>query len=337
MTRAQLRVTGGRILRAAGAVTLAGAVVMTPGGRAGADTMGPQYTGWWSATQQLPLAVPAPTVPDGGMLVQQGANGPTAYGAVHYSGVPAGTGTILLDVSTGSTASLGTIAACTTTQPWKATKGPGSWSSRPSYTTDCTPGIAATDGSAVAFSVSVPAGNAGVLDLAIVPTATSLPFSVTFDKPSAKSLNINPVAPPPPPVAEAAAPAPDATAASPADTSAVVVPPAPVSDSFASAPVPATPAAPSETVPTQTVQLAAAPPAGGSTSDHRGQRIAAVAGLLALVGGWWLVGARPTRAPQLLGAFAEGGAGVLGPERPVTMGGIGRFARPRQSRPRRLM
>jgi hypothetical protein len=60
----------------------------------------------------------------------------------------------------------------------------------------------------------------------------------------------------------------------------------------------------------------------------------AVALLLAIMIGWWYVGGQSARNPQLLGALAGRTGLIVAPA--ATTGGIGRFARPRTTAPRRL-
>lgn len=343
--RGGARVAAGRLLRLAGALTLTGATLVGSGGSASATGIGPQYTGWWFEAQQLLVPLPAPVVPDGGMLVQQGATGPTAYGGVHYAlPVSHAAGTLLLDVATGSTAAVGTLQACVTTRTWTATHGPGAWSSRPTYGAHCVVGIAATDGSAVAFSFDPSMVKGTALDLAIVPAAGATPFSVTFNKPATDSLQLATLpaaAPTTPAVAPSAAP-------SSGDSQPAAAPQSsPSAASFPTVSAPVLTASPPTTVgaaPRASIRLVASPPLlGASPSDKRAQRIAAVLGLLALVVGWWLVGARPARPPRLLGALAGdagvslAGVGGSGGRTVGAVGGIGRFARPRSVRPRRLL
>lgn len=70
-----------------------------------------------------------------------------------------------------------------------------------------------------------------------------------------------------------------------------------------------------------------------SPDASRGERMMAVALLLAMGAGLWWVGGAPVRPPRLLGSL---GAGQIPDETPVAKGGIGRFARPRSGTPQRL-
>jgi hypothetical protein len=99
-----------------------------------------------------------------------------------------------------------------------------------------------------------------------------------------------------------------------------VTPPAPVAPSRSSGTATGGPA---------TTRLAGAHLPG----DDRAHRLLAVLVLLAMAVGWWYAGGQPARAPRLLGAL---GGPPGKPAAAVRMGGIGRFARPRPSGPRRL-
>jgi hypothetical protein len=69
----------------------------------------------------------------------------------------------------------------------------------------------------------------------------------------------------------------------------------------------------------------------------RGERVLAVALLGALVMAWWWVGGQPARMPRLVSAVA-GGSPQPGaaPANVARMGGLGRFAKLRTERARRL-
>ena len=324
----------GRVLQVLGAVCLAAGLMVGHGGAASA--LGPDRTAWWFEVD-IGAPLPMPTVPSGGMLVQEGA-APAAYGAVHYPVLNGSAGTLLLTVASGSTAQASHVEACTTTQPWQAGSGPGPWASRPSYSTNCVVGVIATDASAVAFHLGPGMATAG-LDLAIVPVGGSSPFSVTFAKPGPSSLQVDS---PPPPLPAVSAP----TTTPPAPQESTTLPPAVVSSPAPSSGIlssgapaftlPATTAL--TTAPTSPPQVELAAPASVAVQppgDHRGQRVLAVFGLLGLVGGWWFVGSQPARSPRLIGAVgAESAPGSASPA--TRVGGVGRFARPRTTGPRRL-
>lgn len=70
-----------------------------------------------------------------------------------------------------------------------------------------------------------------------------------------------------------------------------------------------------------------------SPDASRGERVMAVALLMLTGGALWWVGGMPIRPPRLLGSLGNGRTTEVGPS---TMGGIGRFARPRSGRPPRL-
>lgn len=299
----------------------------------------PSQTGWWFELQSksLPTALPAPpVVPDGGLYVQQGPNGPVAYGAVHYTATDAASATLTLKTAPGSTTQLPTTAvqACLTSSSWTAPKqSPGAWEDAPKYGQPCTPGKIATDNSAVAFFFNSPFFTTSGLDLAIVPIDGSKPFTVTFDKPAADSLQVTTKpsglsSVPTPTTVHTPAVSGTASPANVSGTAAAAKPSAPAA--------PATPAAASDnrsSLATNVLNVA------GLGDPDRGERAAALAGASAIVIGWWLLSTRTTRLPQLLGALGGGRVAPVDgePASPKAhVGGVGRFARNRTTSARRL-
>lgn len=331
-----IRRRAGAALVALGIVLVALAFTVSP-----VQAEAPSQTGWWFElqTKTLPAPLPSPPlVPDGGMYVQQGPSGPTAYGAVHYDATSASSATLTLTTAPGSTASLGApVQACATTSQWKAPDPPpGAWDDAPKYGSTCTPGRIAADGSAVAFAFdSTFFTNAG-LDVAIVPIDGAAPYSLVFNKPAADSLQLTSGSARPststPATALAAGPSTVSVGRVVTPSPAAARPVAPVSQGSP----PTTPAPVAATQPT--VANTALNLVGFGDPD-RGARMAALSGASAIVIGWWLLSTRAVRTPRLLGALAGGGAHAAAgasPEPTVRVAGVGRFARTRTTSARRL-
>jgi hypothetical protein len=276
----------------------------------------PSKTGWWFElqTKTLPAPLPSPpVVPDGGLYVQQGPQGPTAYGAVHYDAKSAMSATLTLVIAPGSTpAQLGTpVQACATSGSWDAPNpSPGPWESAPKYGQPCTPGKIAADGSAVAFFFDSSFVKSDALDLAIAPADGSRPFSLVFNKPADQSLSLTskPGSLPSSGGSTSATHATGATgsasAASHLSTAAPVAKPATPA-------APTTPAAPAAATTPSSVANSVLNVAGLGDPD-RGERAVALAGASALVIGWWLLSTRALPMPRLLGALASGGGSPSG-------------------------
>jgi hypothetical protein len=232
------------------------------------------------------------------------------------------------------------LEACPISQRWQPTDGPGAWSSRPAYGAPCIVAILATDGSAAAFAIDPSLTGSGSLNLAIVPSDSSQPFAAVINKPDANSLRITsaPLAAPPSDQSTAAPPANQASAPSvgtglPGGTAAALSLPS----SDASLPGDASTALSSPPSSPTILEAAAPQLAATRTKDNRTQRIVAVVALFALVAAWWFVGSQPSRAPRRVGVINEERAARQrrGPAR-ERVAGVGRFARPRSGRPRRV-
>jgi hypothetical protein len=301
----------------------------------------PSQTGWWFQlqTKTIPAPLPSlPTVPAGGIYVQQGASGPSAYGAVRYAVSGASTATLTLAAAAGSTTSLGApLQACATSASWKPpTAEPGNWEDRPAFDKPCTPGKISSDGKVVAFFLDAPYFRGGAIDVAIVPVDGAPPFAIAFDKPADDSLTIVPAAGQSSATANPIAPA--------AGNTSAVIPSGGRSPSAPITPVvkPATPAAPaaSAAAPDRSNLATSVLNVAGLGDPDRGERAAALAGASAIVVGWWLLSTRTVRAPALLGALAGGGASAVdapaGPARTTFLGGVGRFAKERDTASRSL-
>jgi hypothetical protein len=310
----------GAALIVLGAITLAFGLTASP---VSADA--PEQTGWWFElqTKTLPVPLPAPpVVPDGGIFVQQGPQGPTAYGALKYRTAAAASATLTLTAAPGSTTSLGApLQACATSASWqRPTSAPGNWEDAPKYGNPCTPGRISSDGTVVAFAFNSAFIENGVLDVAIVPIDGSSPFAIAFDKPAANSLAVVPALQPPTttPTTRPVATAPSA------------------GESNVAAAAPAAPAAPT---PTTSAPAAAGPSPiannvlklAGLGDPDRGARAAALGGASVIVVGWWLLSTQSVRVPRLLGGMggAVAGGDDTAPEKTERMGGVARFARKR--------
>ena len=298
----------------------------------------PSKTGWWFELQSksLPTALPAPpVVPDGGLYVQQGPNGPVAYGAVHYTATDAVSATLTLKTAPGSTTQLPTTAvqACVTSSSWDTPKqSPGAWEDAPKYGGSCTPGKIATDNSAVAFFFNAPFFTKDGVDVAIAPIDGSSPFALALDKPAADSLQVTTK-----PSGLSSVPTPT-TFHTPAASATVSPTNASGSASAAKPSAPTAPAAPAASDNRSTLANNVLNVAGLGDPD-RGERAVALAAASAIVIGWWLLSTRAVRMPQLLGALGGGRVETLDNERvaPKThVGGVGRFARNRITTARRL-
>jgi hypothetical protein len=347
-------------------VALAGVVALWPAGSAGA--LAPDKSAYWVQPQSssLPTTLPGPpdpVVPAGGLYVANTPDGPKAVSALTYAVDGTVSATLTLKVhsfTTGAPEAPSTpagpppspnpalmhVAACVT-HPWElpSNGSPGVWEHRPVYSVeDCVLGQFTPDGTTLSFFLtSDRQASTGVFDLAIVPVAVLVdptvpqavnrPFSVTFEAAGEDSLEPgepeDPVFEEPEmPVFEEPPPTDFGGGGGGFETpvfeppSTMVTPSAP--------PVPAAPVPRVRLTPRVAVPAAAQLP-----GDERGQRIMAVALLMALATAWWWFGGQQIRGPQLLGSLA---AADRRPGRSVEpLGGIGRFARVRTKRPRPLI
>ena len=303
----------------------------------------PTQTGWWFElqTKSLPAPLPnPPVVPDGGLYVQQGPNGPTAYGAVHYPARDAAGATLTLITAPGSTARLSApVQACATSGPWTAPNpSPGAWEDAPKYGDPCTPGKIAADGSAVAFFFNGPFFKSSGLDVAIVPIEGAAPFTLAFEKPAADSLSVTPKAEP---LTKTSTPTTFASNKATGGASGTTSGNAAAPSAKPAAPAtPAAPAAPATDNNRSTLATNVLNAAGLGDPD-RGERAVALAGASAIVVGWWLLSTRAVPMPRLLGALGGGRVAAAGadgdpPAPPTHVGGVGRFAKTRTTNARRI-
>lgn len=246
------------------------------------------------------------------------------------------------------------IAVCDITSDWKATAptGVGAWADRPAYkTTGCVPGHVSDDGYSVDFPIgSFHQRSPGVYDLAVVPDPATIPltsvetpdptgsspsvtapsdtpFEIAFDEPLAEALTLEDL---PEQVDDDVAPVEDATppptlpSAFPVDNGFF-----PAVDVPTTLPVP-TPARPRVPLTPRTAVPASS---GGLPKEHRA---IAIALLGALAVAWWWIGGAEARRPQRVSA-APAGSDAPEPVAGEQVGGIGRFAKPRSGRPRKLL
>lgn len=298
----------------------------------------PEKVGWWFQALSGPLAlpVPAPVVPEGGLFVQQGATAdPLAIGAVRYAVADGSSNAVTLTTAPGSVALTASVQACKTTTLWEATTaGPGSWDTRPSYTTPCAPGSVASDGSAVVFNLNPSFVSNGALDIAIVPLTAATPFAVAFAPPDGDSLqsatgkvSTSPTLPTTTTIPGVAAPS--GGSSSPSVASPVVSPGAT-----------AAPSAPPAASDNRSVVAENVLNVVGLGDADRGARMASLGGASLIVIGWWLLSTRAVPLPRLLGGVAAGARASQAADPPekalARIGGVGRFARTRAANPLKL-
>lgn len=294
-------------------------------------------SGWWYQPNQVPnnLAAPPapPWVPSDGMYVSGAESGPVAIAAVKL--VSDGQVMLKLDLTPNGQAGLASVAACVALTNWDGASA-GRWEGRPAY--DCANevvGKVSEDGKAMTFALDPNHHQeAGFYNVALVPTG-AVPFSTTFNAPTAKSLVVS---------GGSSVPSADQPEAGSSEESFATGSGFDAADFAGSSADFSAPTEPSVDLPPAAAPSAAGPSApqvpGGlaeilSVPDDRNQRIAAVAGLGLLLLGAWLFAGRAVRPPRLLGSTASrAGFGVVGvgktaapPEAPVR--GIGRFAKPR--------
>jgi hypothetical protein len=320
---------------------VAAAVVVGGGafGMAAASADAPTAVAWWNLAKPA-SALPVPATPaDDGVKIGNGPSGPSAFGGLRYTVYSGGDATLTLTGDTPLNIPPGDgVAACVMASSWRA-GGNQAWDARPAYSSQCVAGAVDASGAALAFTVPAAFRTASnVLDVAIVPTGT-VPFTASFATPNASSLRVapGPEASPGTSGADSTYTAPSSpTATLPAnDYPAVSAPSDALSPAAPAAPAPAAsaPAAPAA----QEVALGASHRTAPRVPFHdnsRGQRVMAVALLLAMLATVWWVAGQPARTPRLLGGMGGGRVPVRAARERV--GGIGRFARPRSSRPRPL-
>lgn len=282
----------------------------------------PPSTGWWTTANVPVRAAVAPMatdVPEGGLLLQAGPDGPSAYGAVEFE-LAGGEVPVLLRLRTadGSGTSPGSgVVACALTEPFEPADG-GPMSDAPGY--DCGSSVRARaidDG--VSFELDLASFAGGpVLALALLPEGRA--DRVVLAAPGDDVLEVRAD----PTTADAAA-----FGADPASSAPSAVPAAPLRSTFA-VPAPAVdgidapPAATLElalvTPPVETRTRAAAAPSAATTgaspasTGRSARQVLAVLAVVVMVGAWTLAsrnaGGRPPALPRpVAGERGDAGRG----------------------------
>jgi hypothetical protein len=321
----------------------------------------PEKTGWWNRLSAGPAALPQPTTSEGDLRIANAPDGPAAYAAVLYAAPGATGATLDLEVRADSVLGTPEIAACPTESADWAEGGNQPFSAAPPY--DCDRGLAfgsvSEDGTTLSFVLDESTQlEPGTWSLALVPQprSSSGPFALDVAKPAAGAFVVTATSETGPLLADEPAPTtstgdsgsgeaflPGFDAAPSFDTGSSDVPPL-VAGGDALPALPQTqtpgPAVASQAPVNPPVLLAT--PAGVVEDLGTGRRLL---GLLVLAGGSAAVGyaaGQQRSAPRLLGGRARVvGAGALATEPVVPAGedrprGIGRFARTRDTAPRRL-
>ena len=338
--------------RLLGATFLAGALalLLLPA-RADATTL--TQSGWWWRVNDgsLPVAPPAPQVPEGGLMVAGAPDGATAIAALHFELADDETSPVLtLTVAeNGDQGGEGAIlAACLTGSAWQPASA-GTWTAKPfpACAEGSVAGVRAADGKTWTFALA-PLLSDGIVDVTLVPGidpelpegANGSTFQLVFTAPTAASLTTTSGgggtdfvlpdfgAPDPAPTFEG-----DSftsptlggdLALPPVDTAAAFTPALPEAEQGLTATAPV--------VQERNAPLDAAPVA--AIRDNRG--LGAL--VLTLGGGALLWSAQqPTPAPRRLGPFqvAEPAPTTAGAG-PAATAGLGRFARTRSGQAPRL-
>jgi hypothetical protein len=303
-------------------------LLFAPSGRADAPTK----VAWWNEAQQAPAPAPTipspPTSPDGGITVINTPNGPAAVGALYYPVGDITGATLQLSSSTPITIPSGDgLLGCLVQTPGWQAGGNQRWDTKPAVDPLCTPGALDATGMVMVFKLTAAFRDSdGAVDVAVVPTG-QVPFTVNFDAPGPTSLQT--VAAPSTasdsPAADA--PATDFTAGEIVNGAALF----PDQSQFAFAtPPPVAPSAPPEQAlggfPTNA-------PVVRAIEHTRQERIAVVLIVLGLLLCLWRLAGATVRAPRLLGSL---GANQAVETAEPAVAGIGRFARTRTARPRRI-
>ena len=150
--------------------------------------------GWWWRAQTGTLALPAPPhVPAGGLAVGNGPEGPTSLSALRFAVEDDEIDPVLSLVISEELAppEVG-LTACPSATPWFGIQA-GPWAERPEA--DCdrakVDGVRSEDGTSWSFPLAALHSD-GLLDVVVMPAEGSGPFEISFDPPSAASLQTTP-------------------------------------------------------------------------------------------------------------------------------------------------
>ncbi|HVE91191.1 MAG TPA: hypothetical protein VNE62_02670 [Actinomycetota bacterium] len=320
-----------RIALAGAALWLAAVSAAPP-----ATALEPDAYGWWWKVQQGPVPVPAPpAVPADGLYVAaDGTDEQMAVAGLRFDAEDGDFAVLELKAATHFSTTDAVILACPTTSQWQVTS-PGAWGSRPLPECGITSafGRPLAGGAAMSWELGAEFQTApGLWNLLLIPLGKT-PFQVAFAAPGPDALDI-----------QAAG-----SAETPTDPPQAVIEETGTTGTFvtdftgATFALPDFPAVP-QPISGQQPRAAGpvpAPPPGGippvrrtSGNDDRTARAAAAAILLAGSGFLAWASSQSPRSPRLLGSLS-GGRGAA-QTIAVETGGIGRFARPRATPPRRL-
>ena len=299
----------------------------THGWTAPAGAASLQTAGWWWRAQTGAFGLPPPPhVPENGLAVGNGADGPTAISALRFT-LDADEINPVLELVVAENLSGDGVAlvACPATSQWFGTQA-GNWAERPEAA--CPPGaaegVASPDATSWTFELGRLHADAPV-DVVILPAEASAPFEVSFEPPGPNSLRTTRATassdpePPPSPSYESFIP-PSATFDGGVDTGRPLAPLAPEGPSGAG-----------PTRPTERREFVnvAAPRQPGPAGDGGDPRLLALVILFGAFAAAVTLGREPLPTPRLLGPMATR---LSGPDmnEPSESRGIGRFRRARR-------
>ncbi len=291
-------------------------------GVAGAEE--PAAIGWWTSAQISGVPVGAASfVPEGGLQVASGSQGPVSIAALRIAAPEGTTVALTLHLEVGSTAETATVVACPITAAWDPVRA-GALTDAPEWDCAAAQATATVDADTALLSLTLPPAfeRDGIVDVMLLPIQDSAPFNVTTAAPGPDAVAIGDGPTPPP-----ATPAPDPSATPDGSTDAFVAP----SFDGGFTPPPLGPdgtvalpevAAPTSELPAGLPTRPASRPSAelvGAADEHRG-RVVGVAMLLSA--------ALAALAIRFASTHTSGAALAGPPTR-----GVGRFARPRDDAP----
>ena len=327
----------------------------------------PVAAGWWYRLQSglSPVAVPPPPdAPPGGLYIALDPSGPLAIAAVSYAGTAESQGGTVTLTFAEAPKGVPTIDACVANAAINGAQA-GAWETRPSH--DCDAGRAegslSADGTTISFTLtSAFLTAAETVDAVLVPTG-SAPFTAPIAKPDGSSFT--PAAPLTPEGDSGFVPddgsfGGDGEASFGDDGSFGSGDSFTPDDGFGggSTPLPEAPADGGDTDGGDAGggNAGETPVAGGPIADEEAvdqvPKLVAVGLLGALGAAYWYLSNRAEPAPRLIGGLTArrdpevattddivpvalpAAAAIARAARPV--GGLGRFARPRENLPNRL-